>query len=109
MSGVNSGLGLCVLVVASAGLLSTFTSALFSAERDWRLLGVDVSWRSARGRAETTSDGAASPGDTGDMMGALTGREFLSGVDAIAAGERRGGGEKIAEIYKQIYTRKNLL
>ena len=42
-----------------------------------------------RDRAEGSGEGTASPGDTGDMMGALTGRAFLSGVDAMAARKER--------------------
>lgn len=42
-----------------------------------------------RCRIGSSGDGVASPGDTGDIMGALTGRvDLLSGVDAMAAVNR---------------------
>ena len=91
MSGVDSGLGLCVLV-ESANRLSAFLSA----ERDRRPVGVEACRRSPpRGRAEVTGEGAASTGDTGVIMGALTGRVLLSGADAMATGgtgRGTGGG-----------------
>lgn len=38
---------------------------------------------------ESSGDGVASPGDTGDITGALTGRvDLLSGVEAIAEANR---------------------
>jgi len=83
MSGVDSGLGLWVFV-ASVGR-SVFTSTLLSAERDWRPLGVEVWWRGPlRGVPPEGSGNGAASGDTGDMMGALTGRLFLSGVVSMA-------------------------
>lgn len=71
------------LLLYAAGELSPFTSAFLFAER-WPL-GVEPSWRSERGRVGSSGDRVASPGDTGDITGALTGRvDLLSGVDAMA-------------------------
>ncbi len=53
-------------------------------------MGVDVSLRSVR-TADATGERAMSPGEMGDMMGALTGRAFLSGVETMAVRERRMG------------------
>lgn len=87
ISGVDPGRGLWLLV-CSAGWLSAFTSAFRSAER-WPL-GVQPSWWWVRCRAGSNGDGVASPGDTGDIMGALTGRvDLLSGVEAMAAVDRQ--------------------
>lgn len=62
---------------------SAFISLFLSVERG-RPVGVDVSLRSVRAADGTIGEGAASPGEMGDMMGALTGRVFLSGVETMA-------------------------
>lgn len=86
ISAVGVPLGLWLLAFSS--LHSVFLSPLLSVER-W-LLGVEPSFWLARSRAGSNGEGAASPGDTGDMSGALTGRlDLLSGVDAIAEIKRR--------------------
>lgn len=84
ISGVPSALVLCVLE-PSVTWASAFTSLFLSVERG-RPVGVDVSLRSVRA-TDATGEGAMSPGEMGDMMGALTGRVFLSGVETMAVRE----------------------
>lgn len=80
ISGVDLGLWLLTLSVVRH---SAFNSAFLLEYRC--LLGVETSWWSERGRVGSSGDGVASPGDTGDITGALTGRlDLLSGVDTIA-------------------------
>ncbi len=85
ISGVPSALVLCVLE-PSVTWASAFASLFLSVERG-RPVGVDVSLRSVR-VADATGEGAMSPGEMGDMMGALTGRAFLSRVETMAVRER---------------------
>lgn len=90
-SGVDSRLGL----LFSAGRLSSFTSALLSAERG--PLRAVLSGRMVRWRLDSRGDGVTSPGDTGDMTGALTGRvDLLSGVLAMA--RRREGDTGVNDV-----------
>ena len=81
--------------MASGGGLSILTLvALLSAERDWRSLGAAF-WRCRpRGAPPDGSGDGAASGDTGDIMGALTGRLFLSGVVAMATERDVESGER---------------
>lgn len=46
-------------------------------------------WSLERGSIGSNGDGVFSPGNTGDITGALTGRvDLLSGVDAMAGADR---------------------
>lgn len=94
-----SALVLCVLE-PSVTWASAFTSLFLSLERG-RPVGVDVSLRSVRA-ADATGEGAMSPGEMGDMMGALTGRAFLSGVEAIAVRKRLDRGERKRVCYTEV-------
>lgn len=73
---------LCVLEL-SVTWASALISLFLSVERG-RPVGVDVCLRSVRAADGTTGEGAASTREMGDMMGALTGRVFLSGVETMA-------------------------
>lgn len=67
--------------------LSAFTSTLLSPEGDGGLVGVTKPLCSTCTTEVTVGEGATSPMEIGDMIGALTGRAVLFKEDTMA--ERR--------------------
>lgn len=83
ISDESSSATLCILKVPVTQL-SAFTSTLFSPEGDVGLVYVTKSLCSTCTAEVTMGEGAVSPMEIGDMIGALTGRAVLFKVDTMA-------------------------
>lgn len=103
ISDVSSSATLCILKLPVTQL-SAFTSTLFCPEGDGGLVGITKSLCSTCTADVTVGEGAVSPMETGDMIGALTGRAVLFKVGTMAEWRKLGGGtEKTIRCVKPFF------